>query len=290
MGETAQKRLIPKAELRKIKRTVAALRKKGHEVWTDEEVERLGYTLDILVPAVSLAVPKQRQEADWDCGLACAKMALLTLGCPPAECEISVLRKRLVSSEVWSIDLAYLLAEHGVSCELVTATASVGTATQKCDFYSSTLEEDAVRVACLFAHAEREDVCVRESTLSEAELWNTLRTENVMIIALVDHRLLYRTSSVQAKPGSFAGHYVLLVGLDDASCGVLIKDPARPEEAAVVSSERLELARHAAGTDEDLLIVPLYEEPPPCAPPPGERPKVARVLAEAKARSESAST
>jgi elongation factor 3 len=34
---------IPKAELKKIKKEVAAMRKNGKEVWTDEEVEKAGY-------------------------------------------------------------------------------------------------------------------------------------------------------------------------------------------------------------------------------------------------------
>ena len=34
---------IPKAELKKIKKDVAAMRKAGKEVWTDEEVEKAGY-------------------------------------------------------------------------------------------------------------------------------------------------------------------------------------------------------------------------------------------------------
>jgi len=37
---------IPKAELKKLKKRVAELRKKGQEVWTDEEIEKEGYTLD----------------------------------------------------------------------------------------------------------------------------------------------------------------------------------------------------------------------------------------------------
>jgi len=37
---------IPKAELKKLKKRVAELRKKGQEVWTDEEVEKEGYTLE----------------------------------------------------------------------------------------------------------------------------------------------------------------------------------------------------------------------------------------------------
>jgi len=42
--EAAKK--IPKAELKKIKKQVAALRKQGQEVYTDEEVEKAGYTMD----------------------------------------------------------------------------------------------------------------------------------------------------------------------------------------------------------------------------------------------------
>merc|ERR1711871_864654 len=37
---------IPKSELKKIKKQVAALRKQGQEVYTDEEVEKEGYTLE----------------------------------------------------------------------------------------------------------------------------------------------------------------------------------------------------------------------------------------------------
>merc|ERR1712118_171423 len=42
--EAAKK--IPKSELKKIKKQVAALRKQGQEVYTDEEVEKAGYTME----------------------------------------------------------------------------------------------------------------------------------------------------------------------------------------------------------------------------------------------------
>jgi elongation factor 3 len=42
--KAAQK--IPKSELKKIKKQVAALRKQGQEVYTDEEVEKAGYTME----------------------------------------------------------------------------------------------------------------------------------------------------------------------------------------------------------------------------------------------------
>merc|ERR1719316_1738960 len=43
--EKQAKKKIPKSELKKIKKRVAELRKKGQEVWTDEEVEKEGYEL-----------------------------------------------------------------------------------------------------------------------------------------------------------------------------------------------------------------------------------------------------
>merc|ERR1719258_930213 len=37
---------IPKSELKKLKKRVADMRKRGQEVWTDEEIEKEGYTLE----------------------------------------------------------------------------------------------------------------------------------------------------------------------------------------------------------------------------------------------------
>merc|ERR1712196_131765 len=41
--EKKENKKIPKSELKKIKKRVADLRKKGQEVWTDEEIEKEGY-------------------------------------------------------------------------------------------------------------------------------------------------------------------------------------------------------------------------------------------------------
>merc|ERR1719440_542907 len=43
--EKQAKKKIPKSELKKIKKRVADLRKKGQEIWTDEEIEKEGYEL-----------------------------------------------------------------------------------------------------------------------------------------------------------------------------------------------------------------------------------------------------
>ena len=74
--------LIPKAELRKIKQRVAKLRKQGHEIWTDDEVTAEGWEteLDHKPRAGGLHVGKEKQQEEWDCGLACAQMVLGVLG------------------------------------------------------------------------------------------------------------------------------------------------------------------------------------------------------------------
>lgn len=71
-----QLKKITKSELRKIKQEVSRLRKKGHEVWTDDEVEKAGYTLDEPVVERGLAaiVRSKKQSKSWDCGLACSEM------------------------------------------------------------------------------------------------------------------------------------------------------------------------------------------------------------------------
>ena len=73
---------------------------------------------------------------------------------------------------------------------------------------------------------------------------------------------------------------MLLVGLDSASGSYVVKDPARPEEALSVPAARLERARTAHGTDEDLLLVPLDQEPPG-APAKGTALKIQLIMDEA---------
>jgi len=66
-------------------------------------------------------------------------------------------------------------------------------------------------------------------------------------------------AALRASP-PFAGHYVLILGVDDVRNGFLINDPANDDERSFVSADALEAARRANGTDEDLLLVPIYQE------------------------------
>ena len=184
--------LIPKHELRKIKQHVAKLRKQGHDILTDDEVERNGWVTDhMAVKDVGLPVKKERQKESWDCGLACARMVLGVLG--DVTPSPALLKERVAGESVWTIDLAYLFSDFNVTCEYWTKTPTVEEAAyQGSSFYSSSLEEDARRVNTLFQRAADEGVKVRKATLSAAELWNLMREEDTLVIALVDAQLLHQ--------------------------------------------------------------------------------------------------
>ena len=405
---------IPKHELRKLRHRVAKLRTQGHEIWTDEEVQKEGWLMEPAFPSTTggLHVDNEMQKETWDCGLACVQMVLGTLGdLKPTQQELAA---RLVGKSVWSIDLAYVLCEYGVAATYLTlAPTAIAANYSSKSFYAETIDTDVVRVNRLLRAASSEGVDVEARSLSANELWNLLSEEETLVVALVDHNLLYArphhgnprsqpvsrpasrpptrassyasdlaslTSNVPAptspwslagmpsddpqtrhapaaagkskargkvgsrsasyidlaslaeehdvgatpavqqpsrrKPAApaaagvgesyrecsrngsrtasrasshvdlaslaarapvvrsieeegdaqaaarFKGHYVIILGVDDARNGFFINDPARSDERTYVPAEALEVARHANGTDDDLLLIPVYQNEP----------------------------
>ena len=288
-------RLIPKHELRKIKQRVAKLRKQGHEIYTDDEVEKDGWVLQHVNPASSgLHVEKEKQKESWDCGLACTQMVLGVLG--DAKPSQPSLAQRVDGNSVWTIDLAYLLREYGVEVQYLTTALEVDESEYSGSaFYAPSLAKDARRVNRLLRVAASEGVDVEHRSLTAAELWNLMSEEETLVIALVDARTLHKrvvptqrgakqaaTSSAAAASSlaadsEFMGHYVLLLGLDDERGGFLINDPARDDERTFIHADALEAARHAKGTDEDLLLIPAYQQAP-TPPDPASEPMISCIL------------
>jgi len=58
---------------------------------------------------------------------------------------------------------------------------------------------------------------------------------------------------------SYLGHYVVVVGYEATQGAFLVRDPASASPLVLVSDERLEAARKAFGTDEDILLVSASE-------------------------------
>ena len=77
---------------------------------------------------------------------------------------------------------------------------------------------------------------------------------------------------------------MLLLAVDGERGGFLINDPARNDERTFVHADALEAARHAEGTDEDLLLIPIYQDAPIAAPPPGSEGRIRALLKEIEPR------
>ena len=54
---------------------------------------------------------------------------------------------------------------------------------------------------------------------------------------------------------ALAGHYIVVCGYDSETDRFMIQDPASSAQLDSVPTLNLEAARHAYGTDEDLLLV-----------------------------------
>eukprot|EP00325_Prymnesiales_sp_UTEX-LB-985_P005857 CAMPEP_0174699566 /NCGR_PEP_ID=MMETSP1094-20130205/4809_1 /TAXON_ID=156173 /ORGANISM="Chrysochromulina brevifilum, Strain UTEX LB 985" /LENGTH=187 /DNA_ID=CAMNT_0015896927 /DNA_START=119 /DNA_END=683 /DNA_ORIENTATION=- len=133
-------------------------------------------------------------------------------------------------------------------------------------FYRATLDTDAERVNELFAKAKNQQIDIEHRSLSQDSLAALMRTQDHMVMVLVDRRYLYPSSlgGVSTLVGGwfsncmsgYIGHYVLLVGYDALRDGYYLYDPARTEEPQFVHARDLHTARQCHGTDEDLIVVP----------------------------------
>lgn len=104
-------------------------------------------------------IPFVAQTELWDCGIACALMALHALGI--SEATLDDLKRQCGTASVWTIDLAALLQRHGAKATLLTACPGVSDQYDGLPFYSGAIREDRARVERL----------VRHSPSSEPVLW-----------------------------------------------------------------------------------------------------------------------
>lgn len=124
------------------------------------------------------------------------------------------------------------------------------------------MAEDERRVAALFAAAGREGIPIQKRSLSSSELQAMMLQGDRLVIALVDKRKIdlwvsgeVRLESLVGMDDGYAGHYVLIVGLDKHRGEYFLRDPAAGCALVRVSCAALEQARKCFGTDEDLLCI-----------------------------------
>jgi hypothetical protein len=226
--------------------------------------------LDAFVMRHKNDVPYVRQSFAWDCGLACAEMALRARG---VSVTVSDLRKLCETNSIWSIDISYLLHRFGVQLTFFTVTRGVRVEYRKQEFYRKQLPEDTKRVTALFESAERRGVHVIEQSVDLGDIVQAVVNDKKIVLVLLDKRMLScalcdggRSNSMHAQQqeyfggnsrvaSGFLGHYVLLYAYDAKVDKFLMKDPASMCDACVISADVLESARKAFGTDQDIIYI-----------------------------------
>lgn len=170
---------------------------------------------------------------------------------------------------MWSIDIAYLLRYYRLTATFFTVTRGVRPEYRKQEFYRKQLSEDTRRVNQLFGSADRDGVNVVQRSVLLSEIQKAVSEDNNLILVLLDKRLLKcafcdrstlqpRSFFTNRLTSGFLGHYVLLYAHHPVSDKFLVKDPAAPCETCVISSETLEEARLAFGTDQDIIFISEY--------------------------------
>lgn len=142
---------------------------------------------------------------------------------------------------------------------------------RKQEFYKKQLPEDTKRVNQLFHNAEKQQVRVVQRSVLLFEIQSAVMERNELVLVLLDKRVLRCFNcdknghtgrsilSSRHSPG-FLGHYVLLYAYHPASEMFLMKDPAALRDTCVISAETLENARHAFGTDQDIIFIGQVEQ------------------------------
>ena len=195
------------------------------------------------------AWPHCRQAENWDCGLACAVTVLRGLGAPES-LTLDSLHLLCPLTSIWTVDLAFLLRRCGLRVTFCTLTLGANPGYASESFYEKALAEDVDRVNLLFQQTQEAGILVQQRSVSLEEVRLAVSAPGQAVILLIDKRHL------DAWPGvGYQGHYVVLCGYDEAQGAFLVRDPASSTPLRLVEGARLQEARTAFGTDEDILFV-----------------------------------
>ncbi|KAI8905506.1 Guanylyl cyclase [Gorgonomyces haynaldii] len=208
------------------------------------------------------SVPHIPQLTTTDCGLAAVSMILTAL-CKPGVSVPELMRVRQISSE-WTIQLAYILAYFQVT-DFTMYTSYIGVNWQHSTnkFYGS-LSQDMKIVHSLFAKAQDHQVRVVPLIVSMENLKRFMSADQYACIVLVNLNDLvlvsccisYGKSGYQFLTESeFVGHYIVLIGYDAEQDIFFYRDPGTNAQVCTITSQDLDRARSAQGTDHDLIIV-----------------------------------
>ncbi|XP_007899945.1 protein GUCD1 [Callorhinchus milii] len=218
---------------------------------------------------VQLSVPVIQQSYHWDCGLACSRMVLQYLH-PVSEEEFQTVCWRLKLSEsVWTIDLAYLMHQFGVTHRFCTQTLGVDKGYRYQSFYRKHFDTEEERVNQLFAQSGLNDVRVEKRSVRVQEIQEHLAQGHVVIVLVNAVLLVCDLCSTPVKfccllpigqkcfckNPDYQGHFIVVCGYNGKSGCIFYNNPAYADRVCSTSLSNFDEARMSYGTDEDILFV-----------------------------------
>ncbi|XP_006819996.1 protein GUCD1-like [Saccoglossus kowalevskii] len=223
--------------------------------------------------SVNIPVPHVIQQTQWDCGLACAQMALRhhLQDSYSVEQFTAICQDLDFNESVWTIDIAHIMTKYNIKHHLYTQTLGVDSRYKKQDFYEDTFDEDEKRVNNLFSNAEHLGIKAIKRSVTLREIHQHL-SENHIAIVLVNSDLLKckicREELELNQEGSswhwmfscctstsYAGHFIVVCGYDKTEKTIFYKNPSSYSELCICSSKDFDKARKSYGTDEDILFL-----------------------------------
>ncbi|XP_072163560.1 protein GUCD1-like [Diadema setosum] len=197
-----------------------------------------------------------------------------------------------IHQSVWTIDIAHLMAHFGIKHQFFTITLGVDPTYSSVGFYNSdycNFSEEEIRINHLFRNAAEEGISVQKKSLEREEILSELDDGHPAIV-LVDANILHcdgchryqfssQDSEVEDESSNvisdclsncfqheggdtegeeekgYAGHFVVICGLDQEKKHIFHKNPARSCDTCCCSFDNFDLARRSHGTDEDILFI-----------------------------------
>jgi len=247
---------------------------------SQEDDQKSTYDIHQLMSEISskgVTIPHEKQQFNWDCGIACLRMVLKYFEKNQNGELMKYFTEMGLRTSIWTVDLAYLLTHFQIENQLSTVTLGVDANYAGVDFYASHLNRDNTRVSQLFRDAHVNGVKVVLESVTMDTILDFLE-EKRMIIILIDWKkmgCLHCSSRLGRLSNSldklkvygvdfdgekdnnrdYQGHYICLTGVDREKNLIYFANPSAQYPVCVSGVEDLERARKSYGTDEDIIFV-----------------------------------
>jgi len=149
------------------------------------------------------------QQSFWDCGLACAEMAIKWQSGRAR--TVSISRDQYEPLPLWTIDIFKVLRDHelGEYIQMFTLSAGLQPYHYSMTWYEANMDKDFMRITSLFEASRIEDWGVEERARSSEDLVSAIVSEGCICIVLVDVTTLDKAALISSSPAPSSDHYFL---------------------------------------------------------------------------------